>query len=130
MTEYLRLSDFFAIARIYAGLDPEVLLASDEVVSRAQRALYAPIAKEAGVEVYPDDRDKSAVLAFMLMRERPLPEKNIPVAHECMKEFLYRNGYYFDKSKSAIDPIPIWQAIANDEAGAFDTLRQWVYECT
>jgi len=128
--EYIRLSDFFAIARMYLDVDPEVLLASDDVVNRAQRGLYAPLAKEGGAERFADVRDKAAILAFALIQNRPLPSKNIPVAHECMKAFLYRNRYYFDRTKSTTDPLPIWQAITNDEQGAFDALQQWVYECT
>ena len=129
MTEYLRLSDLLGIARICTGIEPEDVLANDDAITAAEGALYAPLARSAGVEQYADLQSKAAALAYALIRARPMPRRNIEVAHECMKEFLYRNGMSFDKSRSAVDAVSIWQAIINDEAQAWADLVDWVYAC-
>jgi hypothetical protein len=129
--EYLHLSDFLSIAEGVTGMSGDVLLDNDEVVARALSGLHAPFARaEDGREWFSDIRVKAAILEFSVIRARPLPRLNIETAHECMKSMLLRNGFYFDRSRSTVDPVDLWSRIVQGDGGALGDLLRWVYECT
>lgn len=119
--EYLSLTDFLAIAVANTGLDAEDLADNDEVIARALAGLWAPTA-----ETYADLVTKAAMLEFALIRNRPLPRGNVVVAHECMKEFAWRNGLAFDRRLDEIDADDLFRAIIAGAPDALAKLTAWL----
>lgn len=119
--EYLRLSDFLAIAEANTDLDRADLADNDEVIARALTGLWAPTSDAyAGIVL------KAAVLEFSLIRARPLPRENVIVAHECMKEFARRNGFEFDQWRDEIDVDDLFRAVIAGAPDALTRLTTWL----
>jgi prophage maintenance system killer protein len=119
--EYLRLSEFLAIAEANTDLDGDDLADNDEVIARALSALWAPTS-----DVYVGVVVKAAILEYSLIRQRPLPRENVIVAHECMKEFTRRNGYEFDASRDDSDIDDLFRAVVDGAPDALTRLTVWL----
>lgn len=120
--EYLSLGDFLAIAVANTAFDAKDLADNDAVIARAQAGLWAPTSK-----AYADLVTKAAILEFALIRNRPLPGGNVVVAHECMKEFAWRNGLFFDRQLDETDADDLFRAIITGEPDALDRLTAWLH---
>jgi prophage maintenance system killer protein len=129
MAEYLALIDFLAIVEANTDLRAEELADNDETISRALVALWAPAARQAGREVYRSIQAKAAILEFSMIRQRPLPQENILVAHECMKEFAWRNGFWFDWRRDNADVHALFQRIITGELDGLFRLTLWLQQC-
>lgn len=119
--EYLRLSDFLAIAEVNTHLTRADLIDNAELIARAHNALWT-----ATSPAYTSLVAKAATLEFNLIRNRPLPYENVVVAHECMKEFARRNGYSFDRDRGNIDPDELFKAIIDGAPDALIRLTAWL----
>lgn len=119
--QYLGLGDFLAIAVVNTSFDGRDLADNDAVIARAQAGLWAPTST-----AYTDLVAKAAILEYSLIRNRPLPGSNVVVAHECMKEFAWRNGFYFDRELDDADPDPLFRAIIAGDPDALDRLAAWL----
>jgi len=120
--EYLRLTDFLAIAECNTCLTRADLTDNAELMARAHSALWS-----ATSPAYATLVAKAAVLEFNLIRSRPLPHENVVVAHECMKEFAYRNGYSFEDRRSDINPNELFKAIIDGAPDALSRLTAWLH---
>ena len=89
--EYLDLADFLLIAEAVLDIPAEDLARAARL-ELAESALHAPAATFGGVEFYPDLARKTAVLAYRLINNHPLPDGNKPVGYLCALEFIARNG--------------------------------------
>lgn len=90
MTQYLDLADYLLIAEAVLRVPAEEI-ARWPGIGLADSALHAPAAVFGGVELYPDQIDKAAVLCVRLARNHPLPDGNKRVAYLVLLEFLARN---------------------------------------
>lgn len=88
---YLDLADFLLIAEAVVDIPAEQLLKASRI-DLAESALHAPAAEFGGVEFYPDLHTKTAVLAWRIIRNHPLPDGNKRVGYLCALEFVARNG--------------------------------------
>ena len=88
---YLDLADFLLIAEAVLDVPAERLLHASRV-DMAESALHAPAAEFDGVEFYTDLATKTAVLAWRIIRNHPLPDGNKRVGYLCALEFVARNG--------------------------------------
>lgn len=88
---YLDLADFLLIAEAVLEVPAERVLYASRV-DMAESALHAPAAEFDGVEFYTDLATKTAVLAWRIIRNHPLPDGNKRVGYLCALEFVARNG--------------------------------------
>src|SRR6478672_9635126 len=86
----LSVEDLLLIAERVLGV-PAERLAHASRLATAAAALATPFAMRRGCERHPTLADKAAVLCTQLVRDRPLPAGNEPVALLAMLDLVARN---------------------------------------
>lgn len=125
--EYLDLADFLLIAEAVLDI-PAENLAHAARLELAESALHAPAATFGGVEFYPDLARKTAVLAYRLINNHPLPDGNKRVGYLCALEFVARNGGTWTHPPDDADGDDTVAVIEGVAAGRIDedTLTVWI----
>lgn len=104
MAEPLELSDLMVAAEFITSVDADRLLRMTRV-GLAESALAAPHATYAGVDFYPDDRDKAGILCSRIVKNHPIPDGNKRLGLMLMLEFLARNRMVFTMPGGGNDEI-------------------------
>lgn len=126
---YLDLADFLFIAEAVLDVPAEQLVHASRV-DLAESALHAPAAEFDGVEFYTDLATKTAVLAWRIIRNHPLPDGNKRVGYLCALELVARNGGTWTNPPD--DPegdvtVAIIEGVAAGEISEQE-LAEWVVE--
>src|SRR5580658_9322027 len=99
----IELGDFLLMAEIHSGIDASQLTRMPRVLALAQSALAAPFAGFGDFEAFPSLHEKAAVYCSRIIAYHPLPDGNKRVGYDTMREFIDRNGSYFNHPDDGLD---------------------------
>lgn len=105
---------------------PAERLARIVLVPSAESALAAPFATFAGIDFYPEPRERAAICCSRLVRNHPFPDGNKRVGYECMREMLERDGIPWPRPSEDAEEIAIMvERLAGREISEQEFVR-WV----
>jgi|APGre2960657373_1045057.scaffolds.fasta_scaffold22064_3 death-on-curing protein len=92
---YLTLGQVILLAEFVTGIDENTLrkISRVELISSA---VNAPQSEYAGVELYPDFKQKAAILCIRIAQNHGLPDGNKRLAWISLVMFCQINGYDFE----------------------------------
>jgi len=102
---YLTLGQVILLAELVTGIDENTLrkISRVELISSA---VNAPQSEYAGVELYPDFKQKAAILCIRIAQNHGLPDGNKRLAWLSLVMFCHLNGYEFEvPSDDAVEKI-------------------------